>query len=536
MLRQRIQRFCQRFWMFLVLTLNLFALVSNGKTSLAAPAALLPMQNVVSIAAGNGYTCALTDRGAVKCWGGNSYGALGDGSTTNRPLPVNVVGLSSGVQAIVAGHGHTCALLNSGGVKCWGLNNYGQLGDDTRSTRLIPVDVVGLSSGVSVLAAGFTHTCAALTSGGVKCWGANSAGQLGDGTTADRNTPVAVLDLSGIVTTLAAGDRHTCAGLSGGGIKCWGDNWFGQLGDGTTTSHLRAVDVLVLSSAVNALVTGSYHTCALTNSAGIKCWGYNDAGQLGDGSRLNHLTPGDVSGLTSGVKAITAGGNHTCATLNSGGIQCWGDNNSGQLGDDTLTPRNIPVMVVQLNGAVFTTLVTANTHTCAVASSSNVKCWGSNYYGQLGDGSTAPYRTAPIDTLEERFTLTLHIVGNGTVAVDPNQPDHALNDTITLTADSGLGLIFAGWSGGLISNLNPVTFPIGGDKDITATFAEPTLTPTPTATLVTPPTATPTSTPTFTPTFTPTATNSPSAQATATPTPANTPGPGAQVFLPLVNR
>ena len=185
-----------------------------------------------SISAGRNHTCALLSTGGVKCWGYNGVNALGDGTYTSRLTPANVSGLSSGVSAIAAGGSHTCALLSTGGVKCWGYNFYGQLGDGTRTDRTTPTDVSGLSSGVSAIVAGLNHTCALLSTGGVKCWGWNSNGQLGNGSNTNKTTPTDVSGLSSGVSAIAAGETHTCALLSTGGVKCWGSGDLGQLGNG----------------------------------------------------------------------------------------------------------------------------------------------------------------------------------------------------------------------------------------------------------------------------------------------------------------
>jgi alpha-tubulin suppressor-like RCC1 family protein len=248
---------------------------------------------VSAIAAGEWHTCGLTTKGGLKCWGGNGWGQLGDGTTEIRLTAVDVGGLGSGVSAIATGRIHTCALTTSGGLKCWGNNASGQLGDGTTTYSSIRVDVSGLSSGVGAIAAGAAHTCALTSSGGVKCWGYNAFGQLGDGTRTNRLTAVDVVGLGSGVTAIAAGANHTCALTTAGGVKCWGDNFYGQLGDGTTTVRLTAMDVVGLSNGVSAIALGQDFTCALTTGGGVKCWGSHENGQLGIGGR-NYGLPGYV--------------------------------------------------------------------------------------------------------------------------------------------------------------------------------------------------------------------------------------------------
>jgi alpha-tubulin suppressor-like RCC1 family protein len=347
---------------------------------------------VSAIATGTNHTCALTSGGGVKCWGSNDDRQLGDGSTTARRIPVDVIGLTSGVSAIAAGGSHGCALTQEGGVKCWGGNIFGQLGNGHDLTTWTATDVVGLASGVSGLAAGGFHTCAQTTAGGVKCWGANFDGQVGDGTTTRRLTPVDVSGLTGGVTTVAAGFYHTCALTTGGGAKCWGGN-VGTLGDGTTVSRLTPVDVTGLSSGVSAIVAGLDHTCALTGG-GIKCWGWNSNGEVGDGSTNPRLTPVAVSGLSNGMGAIAAGHMHACGVAAAGEVQCWGRNVDGQLGDNTTTVRFAPVEVSGLSSAVGV-IAAGESHSCALSTGSGVDCWGLNASGQLGDGTTER-RLAPV--------------------------------------------------------------------------------------------------------------------------------------------
>ena len=354
-------------------------------------AAAPPVAWAVKISAGEFHTCTLTGSGGVRCWGDNEYGQLGDGTTIERHLPVDVVGLSNKVTAIVEGGYHTCALTENGAVKCWGWNLFGQLGDGTVQNRIKPVDVLELSSGVFAITAGDNYTCA-LTASGVKCWGANWNGRLGDGTADDRYTPVDVVGLSSGIIAITAGNNHTCALTANGGIKCWGKNYWGQLGDGTTDDRYTPVDVVGLSNGMAAVAAGgSYasgdHTCALTESGEVKCWGNNYWGQLGDGTTDNRYTPVHVVGISSEVNAIAIGSNHTCALTSSGGVKCWGGNYSGQLGDGTFQYRITPVDVVGLSSGVME-IAAGYDYTCALSTSDDVKCWGDNYWGQLGDGTT----------------------------------------------------------------------------------------------------------------------------------------------------
>jgi len=369
------------------LTVVLVVVMAVGSPSVPVSAAT-PPPVVVAVSSGGHHTCSLMAAGGVKCWGSNYYGELGDGTGKDSKTPVGVSRLPSGATAISAGYGHTCALTPGGGVKCWGENGSGQLGDGTTASyREAPVDVSGLSGEATAIAAGGWHTCAMVAAGGVMCWGDNYYGQLGDGTRTNRHAPVGVSGLASGVASISAGRYHTCALMVTGGVKCWGRNVEGQLGSGGAKRwRTTPAGVTGLTSGVAEVSAGGWHTCALLRLGGLRCWGANSYGQLGDGTTTRRRVPTRVSGLWSGVAAVSAGSWHTCALMDVGAVMCWGNNAYGRLGDGTTTERHAPVDVSHLSsGAADISAGTA--HTCALVSGGSVKCWGYNAYGQLGDGS-----------------------------------------------------------------------------------------------------------------------------------------------------
>jgi alpha-tubulin suppressor-like RCC1 family protein len=358
--------------------------IDGASTTTIAP-------TTVSISAGGDHTCVVTAAGAVRCWGYNVSGELGNGSYVDSPVPVDVVGLSSGGVAVSAGGFHTCALTAAGGAKCWGSVPF--IGNDSFDNGSsinspVPVDVMGLSSGVVAVSAGYEHACALTAAGAVKCWGYDVL----DGSAACSEVPVDVVGLSSGVVAVSAGGIHTCALTAAGAVKCWGNNLYGDLGDGSTVGTLVPVDVVGLSSGVVAVSAGANHTCALTAAGAVKCWGYNMLGGLGNGSAIDSPVPVDVVGLSSGVVAVSAGGDpggpdHTCALTAAGAVECWGINGDGELGDGSTEASLVPVDVVGLSSGVVA-VSTGWDHTCAVTAAGAVECWGWNLYGQLGNGST----------------------------------------------------------------------------------------------------------------------------------------------------
>ncbi|HRW04968.1 MAG TPA: hypothetical protein P5121_07730 [Caldilineaceae bacterium] len=297
--------------------------------------------DIRAISAGIYHVCALTNEGSVKCWGKNVSGQLGNGTYEDSSVPVDVIGLTN-VTAISAGSSHTCALTTKGGIQCWGNGLYGKLGNGERLSSSSPTEVIKLSTGIRAIAAGGSHTCALTTEGGVKCWGYNFHGEVGDGTHIDQDIPVDVTALTTGALAIAVGTHHSCA-LTMQGIKCWGYNQHGQLGDGSQTNRTTPINVVDFTEGGEVIVAGGFHTCAVTTTGGVKCWGENGVGELGDGTQTSRLTPTDVTDLSSDVNVITTGVSHTCVLMTNGLAKCWGYNIYGEVGDGTRQIRSTPV-------------------------------------------------------------------------------------------------------------------------------------------------------------------------------------------------
>jgi alpha-tubulin suppressor-like RCC1 family protein len=348
------------------------------------------------IAASGTHTCAVAPSGALRCWGWNIRGQLGNGLGASSFVPVDVMGLSSDIVSVATGDVHTCAVTAAGAVKCWGDNHNGRLGDGSMIQSFAPVAVAGLPSSRGVVGGG-AHACSLSVDGGMACWGMNVTGALGDGSTADSPAPVGVPGMSTGLLGIAAGYLHTCAITPAGGAKCWGYDELGQLGNGTTTDSHAPVDVVGLPSGVVSVVGGYAHTCAITTSGAVECWGAFTVNGMGTNAlQENSLVPVAIAGISS-VVALAAGSGYTCALTSAGGVKCWGMNRWGALGNGSTVDSAVPVDVVGLSSGVIA-IAAGGAMACAVLESGGVKCWGYNAGGQLGDGTNID-RHAPVDVV-----------------------------------------------------------------------------------------------------------------------------------------
>jgi alpha-tubulin suppressor-like RCC1 family protein len=371
---------------------NTYGQLGDGTaTQRTTPVAVSTAEVFESLAAGSEHTCGRTSGGAAYCWGHNDLDQLGAGDTLSisRTTPV-AVSTSLILQALVARSGeHTCGLTSAGAAYCWGLNTNGQLGDGTTTQRATPV-AVSTAQVFHSLAIGPQHTCGLTSAGAAYCWGYNNHSQLGDGTTTQRTTPV-VVNTTEVFQSLVAGSEHTCGLTSAGAAYCWGYNIHGQLGDGTTTTQTTPVAVST-AQVFHSLTAGDDHTCGLTSDGAAYCWGYNLYGRLGDGTTTQQTTPVAVS-TTQLFQSLAAGSEHTCGVTSGGAAYCWGRNTYGQLGDGTTTLKTTPVAVS--TAQVFQSLAAGSEHTCGATSAGAAYCWGYNLYGRLGDG-TKTQRTTPV--------------------------------------------------------------------------------------------------------------------------------------------
>ena len=473
----------------------------------------------IAIDGGHDHTCAVLEDGGVQCWGQNTSGQLGDGTLEASTTPVDVCAAGSGpacvggsrlegIVDVAAGFSHTCVLTEDGGVLCWGNGEAGQLGDGTTNNHSNPAAVCESGSGVGcsggsaltgaeAIAAGSEFSCALMSDTGIKCWGSDAVGQLGIGTlppmagqglagfglfeTLPQDVcgfTIFLLSLSqpaGVLPCLpltgfagvAAGGEHACGLLASGGIKCWGS---GPLGDGTTNTTGLPVDVCsqqfageeagILCAPLGGFTNvqaGFQHTCALTEAGGVMCWGRNDHGEIGDGTLNDRTTPVDVcasgsgggcggGAMLAGITAVTAGSEYTCAIAAAGDARCWGSNFAGQLGDGTTSDRQNPVGVSGLPSGVTTIAGGSRSdHACAARADGSLSCWGRNNNGQLGIGSSdVDDHTAPEEVVGFAPKITPTPTASDTPTSTPTVPTNtpAPGETPEPTATPGAnGLI-----------------------------------------------------------------------------------------------
>jgi alpha-tubulin suppressor-like RCC1 family protein len=349
-------------------------------------------RGAVELTVGWYHACGRKADGTLWCWGRNGSGELGNGMTEfNRSSPVEATAVGRDVAQVSAGDGYTCARKTDGSVWCWGRNNYGQMGRGSTGTGIpTPAPVTLLGTNVAQVAAGGQHACARKTDGSLYCWGYNGWGQVGDGTSVlSVPSPVQVASLGTTVAEVTTGANHTCARKTDGSLWCWGYNMNGQIGGGGTRVLMPA-QITALGTDVVGAAAGEFHTCARKSDGSLWCWGRNQHGIVtGNGMQgLSAISPTQVATLGTNVVGVAANSFNTCVRKSDGTLWCWGWNDYGQIGDGTrTTPKLFPVQ----NTALDTNVVGVGVGqfgTCALKTDQSLWCWGRNDYGQTGDGTT----------------------------------------------------------------------------------------------------------------------------------------------------
>ncbi|XTZ14993.1 Ig-like domain repeat protein [Micromonospora echinospora] len=472
--------------------------VRTGRARAASARRLVPVLPVLAVALSLGLvgaspasvhaapSPAAVPPGTGLAWGWNGNGQLGNGTNTHSNVPVPVA-LPAGtrITAIAVGVDHSLAVTSTGTVLAWGANSHGQLGNGTTTDSNVPVPVA-LPAGtrITAVAAARRHSLGLTSTGTVLAWGTNIFGQLGNGTTTDSNVPVPVALPAGTrITAIAVGLDHSLAVTSTGTALAWGANFWGQLGNGTTTDSTVPVPVdLPAGTRITAIDGGINHSLALTSTGTMLAWGNNTFGQLGNGTNTDSSRPVPVD-LRTRITAVDVGTNHNLALTANGFVFAWGDNYWGQLGNGTYFPSNVPVEVFLFDTGPLTAIaIDAGVyHSLVLTSTGTMYAWGYNGSGQLGNGTnTDSSRPVPV-ALPAGTRITAIAAGGGhnlaitalptsttTLRVSPADPgadpEVTLTATVTCTAGTPTGTVT------FLDGTTRETAPLSGSPTATATL------------------------------------------------------------------
>lgn len=335
------------------------------------------------LVSGYQHNCMIAKSGQVRCWGDNGVAQLGDGTYTNRTSPINLNDPTSYKYISSLNH-HTCGITSSDKLKCWGHNYYGQIGDgSSKNNKSSPVEVDS-SLKFKTVSAGVDHTCAVTTAGQMKCWGNNDLGQVGDGTTQTRSAPI-VIDSKTTYKTVSAGSRYTCGITTSDQIKCWGSDPSRIVVGGNSVGQPVPTLLDASNTYLDVSAGSEWRACARTLSNEIRCWGLTG---VGDGTEELRRLPTKVDSSTKYMSVqVSSSGATSCGITSTGKLKCWGWNNWGQLGLGDNAHRLAPVDIAE--PASFTEVATGSGHTCGITNLNQIKCWGWNSIGQIGDGTNS---------------------------------------------------------------------------------------------------------------------------------------------------
>ena len=432
---------------------------STGFTDDLAVSVTIEGKPISQVATGAFHSCAVSQDGNAYCWGSGSFGQLGNGidSESKVPAPVGGVLANQKVTQLATGSYHTCAVTEEGRAYCWGMNDYGQLGNGNESDSNMPVLVQGLPNDKTAIriATGSNFSCALTEDGRAYCWGNGASGRLGNGDTADSNVPVAVNDAAfggSKVTQIAGGLAHACAVTDNGRAYCWGNGASGGLGNGGPADSdvpVAVKDTTFGAFKVTQIAAGSNHSCAVTEDGGAYCWGGNNYGALGNATNTSSLEPVAVDNDSLGnaeVTQISAGSQYSCASTASNGAYCWGFYGFGQLGTSGELDSNLPLKVGgYLIEQSIMQVSAGQHHSCAVTATGKAYCWGNGDQGRLGNGTSSTYHmpvaVSTQGALGERSCST----GWNFQGESANGATHCVPDE-TLPVSYSLGYSLSGWT------------------------------------------------------------------------------------------
>jgi alpha-tubulin suppressor-like RCC1 family protein len=361
---------------------------SGGTGGKAYSVARVADSDWANVSAGMNHSCAIKTNNTLFCWGSNSDGQLGNNSTTDSPVPVQESTAATDWVDLSATYSHTCAIKTDGRLLCWGRNSLSQLDNNPNKNNLVPVPESTTATDWASLSTNMYHTCAIKTNGKLFCWGYNDLGQLGNNSTKNSLAPVQESKAGTDWARVSVGEFHTCAIKTDGRLFCWGNNSSGQLGNNSTSdSHVPVQESTAASDWARVSACG-FHTCAIKTNGTLFCWGDNNHGQLGNNSTKGSLAPAQESTAATDWVDLSAGVVHTCAIKTNGGLFCWGYNDYNELGNDATMESLVPIQESAF-ATDWVKLSAGSSHTCAIKTNGELFCWGNDDYGELGNNSNA---------------------------------------------------------------------------------------------------------------------------------------------------
>jgi len=425
---------------------------NNTATSTSAPVQEMTFSTTwSSLSAGNTFTGAIKTDSTLWLWGLGTSGQLGDNSATSKSSPVQTVTFGSTWSSISCGTSHVASVKTDGTLWVWGLGTSGQLGDNTATSKSSPIQTITFGSTWSKVSAGYTHTGAIKTDGTAWTWGLGTSGQLGDATIVSKSSPVQVTVYAENWSSVAVGGQHTAVIKTDGTLWCWGRNFEGQLGDNTITHKSSPVQTVTFGTNWSKVACGGFHTAVIKTDGTLWTWGQNTSGQLGDNTLTNKSSPVQVFGFANTWSSVAGGANNTAAIKTDGTLWTWGYNAYGALGDNTTVPRSYPVQPVT-GGTNWSKVACGNYHTAAIKTDGTLWNWGSNAYGQLGD-NTKIHRSSPIQvvgfatnwsSVSCGYFFTAAIKTDGTLWTWGRNSEGVLGDNTTIHRSSPIQTIAFG--------------------------------------------------------------------------------------------